>query len=81
MKDIATLSGEQVVENLLEAGLFGYINQLPYAISTNPETKPKAIFVSALRDMPLAGDFEFELQGQKKDFQTGLTALSRIAKT
>lgn len=81
VKDIATLSGEQVVENLLEAGLFGYINQLPYAISTNPETKPKAIFVSALRDMPLAGDFEFELHGQKKDFQTGLTALSRIAKT
>lgn len=81
VKDIATLSGEQVVENLLEAGLFGYINQLPYAISTNPETKPKAIFVSALRDMPLAGDFEFELQGQEKDFQTGLTALSRIAKT
>lgn len=81
VKDIATLSGEQVVEDLLEAGLFGYINQLPYAISTNPETKPKAIFVSALRDMPLAGDFEFELQGQKKDFQTGLTALSRIAKT
>lgn len=81
VKDIATLSGEQVVENLLEAGLFGYINQLPYAISTNPETKPKAIFVSALRDMPLAGDFEFELQGQKKDFQAGLTALSRIAKT
>ena len=81
VKDIATLSGEQVVENLLEAGLFGYINQLPYAISTNPETKPKAIFVSALRDMPLAGDFGFELQGQKKDFQTGLTALSRIAKT
>lgn len=81
VKDIATLSGEQVVENLLEAGLFGYINQLPYAISTNPETKPKAIFVSALRDMPLAGDFEFELQGQDKDFQTGLTALSRIAKT
>lgn len=81
VKDIATLSGEQVVENLLEAGLFGYINQLPYAISTNPETKPKAIFVSALRDMPLAGDFEFELQGQKNDFQTGLTALSRIAKT
>lgn len=81
VKDIATLSGEHVVENLLEAGLFGYINQLPYAISTNPETKPKAIFVSALRDMPLAGDFEFELQGQKKDFQTGLTALSRIAKT
>ncbi len=31
--------------------------------------------------MPLAGDFEVELKGQEKDFQTGLTALSKMAKT
>lgn len=77
----ASLNGNEVIEALLAAGIFGYINQLPYAVSTSPETKPKAIFVSALRDMPLACDFEFELQGQEEDFQTGLTALSRIAKT
>ena len=65
---------------LLEAGLFGYINQLPYAVSTTPGTKPKAIFVSALRDKPLAGDFEYELKGQEESFQVGLTALSKIAK-
>lgn len=80
-KDIDKLDGAQVKDALLEAGLFGYINQLPYAISTTPETTPKAIFVSALRDMPLAGDFEYELEGQERDFQTGLTALSKIAKT
>ena len=80
-KDAATLKGEQVKEALLEAGLFGYINQLPYAISTNPETQPKAIFVSALRDMPLAGDFEFEVKGEEQAWQTGITALSKIAKT
>ena len=79
-KDVNALSGDQVKASLLEAGLFGYINQLPYAISTNPTTTPKAIFVSALRDMPLAGDFEFELAGQEKDFVTGLTALGKIAK-
>ena len=81
VKDVNKLDGEQVKTALLEAGLFGYINQLPYAISTNPQTSPKAIFVSALRDMPLAGDFEYELKGQEEDFQTGLTALSKIAKT
>lgn len=75
------MDAAQVKEALLEAGLFGYINQLPYAVSTNPQTEPKAIFVSALRDMPLAGNFEYELKGQEADFQTGLTALSRIAKT
>jgi Na+-transporting NADH:ubiquinone oxidoreductase subunit A len=80
-RDVSSLSGEQVINALLEAGLFGYINQLPYAVSTNPETMPKAIFVSALRDKPLAADFEYEVKGQEQDFQTGLTALSKIAKT
>lgn len=80
-KDVETLDGAQVVKGLIEAGLFGYINQLPYAVSTNPESKPKAIFVSALRDMPLASDFEMELAGNEEVFQVGLTALSKIAKT
>lgn len=79
-KDIQTLDGEGVKKTLLEAGLFGYINQLPYAVSTTPDTEPKAIFVSALRDKPLQGDFEYELEGQEQAFQTGLTALSKIAK-
>lgn len=80
-KDVSKLDGKAVVDALLEAGLFGYINQLPYAISTNPSVEPKAIFVSALRDKPLAGRFEYEVKGQEDDFVTGLTALSKIAKT
>ena len=79
VKQVDNLSAEEVKSSLLKAGLFGYINQLPYAVSTRPDTEPKAIFVSALRDKPLQGDFEFELKGQEKDFQTGLTALSKIA--
>ena len=67
-KDVTSLSGDAVITALLEAGLFGYINQLPYAISTQPAVRPKSIFVSALRDKPLAGDFEYELQGQVQDF-------------
>lgn len=81
VKDVESLSGGEVVEALLAAGLFGYINQLPYAVTTTPKALPKSIFVSALRDKPLAADFEFELIGNERDFQTGLTALSKIAKT
>ena len=55
---VSGLSAQEIKDKLLKAGLFGYINQLPYAISTNPDTTPKSIFVSAMRDMPLAGDFE-----------------------
>lgn len=80
-KDVSSLSGEDVKKSLLDAGLFGYINQLPYAVSTTPDTHPKAIFVSAFRDMPLAGDFMVELKGNEHSFQIGLTALSKIAKT
>ena len=80
-KDVAKLDGKAVIDALLEAGLFGYVNQLPYAVSTNPSVMPKAIFVSALRDKPLAADFEYEVKGQEADFQTGITALSKIAKT
>lgn len=81
VKDAAALTADEVKASLLEAGLFGYITQLPYAVSADPSSEPKAIFVSALRDKPLASDFEYELEGQEKDFQTGLTALSKMAKT
>lgn len=78
-KDLAALDGEAVKQALLEAGLFGYINQLPYAVATTPDSAPKAIFVSVLRDMPLAADFEVEYRGNEAALQAGLTALSRIA--
>jgi len=80
-KDVAKLDGKAVIDALLEAGIFGYINQLPYAVSTNPSVQPKAIFVSALRDKPLAADFQYEVNEQEVDFLTGIIALSKIAKT
>lgn len=80
-KDVAAITGEQVKTALHEAGLFGYISQLPYAVITKPDVQPKAIFVSALRDKPLAGNFEYELQGNEQAWQAGLTALSKMAKT
>lgn len=81
IKDIEKLDGEAIKEALLASGLFSFIQQLPYAVTTTPDTMPKAIFVSAFRDMPLASDFEVELKGNEKDFQTGLTALSKMQKT
>ena len=73
-RDVETLTGEEVKNALLEAGLFGFIQQLPYAVATTPDTLPRDIFVSAFRDMPLAADFEAA-------FQVGLTALSKMQTT
>lgn len=79
--DLTTASGEDIQQKLLQAGLFGWLNQLPYAISATPDQQPRAIFVSALQDKPLAADFEIQLKGNEVAFQTGLTALSKMAKT
>ncbi len=80
-KDPAKMDGQQVKEVLLNAGLFAFIRQRPYDVVADPTIQPKAIFVSAFDSNPLAPDFEFALKGEEQNFQTGLTALSRMAKT
>ena len=78
-KDVEKMDGQAVLEHIMEAGLLGYVNQLPYAVATTP-VRPRTVFVSALRDKPLACDFEYEVKGQEQDFVTGLKALAKIAK-
>ena len=80
-KSVQSLSGEEVKKSLMEAGLFGFLRQRPYDVIANPEDKPRGIFVSAFDSKPLAPDFEFVLQGSELDFQTGLSALAKIAPT
>ena len=77
--DLAKATSDDVMRLLLEAGLFAYINQRPYAVVANPEDKPKAIFCSTFCDMPLAADFEVALQGNEAAFQAGIDALAKIA--
>lgn len=79
-ENVNSLSCEQVKTALLESGLFAFFLQRPYAVTANPADAPKAIFVSTFCDMPLAADFEVVLKGNEADFQTGIDALSKIAK-
>ncbi len=79
-KDVKSLSGEQIKAALLDSGLFAFVQQRPYAVVANPADQPKAIFVSAFSDMPLAADFDVALKGNEADFQTGIDALAKIAK-
>ncbi len=81
VKDVSRLSGQEVKEALMEAGLFAFIKQRPYGIVAQPDAQPKAIFVSSFDSRPLAPDFEFVLRGEERDFQTGLDALAKLAKT
>ena len=80
-KDVNALNGESVKAALLEAGMFAFIRQRPYDVIADPTMYPKAIFVSVFDSNPLAPDFEFALKGEEANFQTGLDALSKMAKT
>ena len=80
-KNVSSMDAEAVKSALLEAGLFAFIKQRPYDIIADPTVTPKGIFVSAFDTNPLAPDFEFALKGEEANFQTGLDALAKLAKT
>lgn len=80
-KNVAQLDGAAVEEALLNAGMFAFIKQRPYDVVADPTIAPNAIFVSAFDSNPLAPDFEVALKGEEANFQTGLDALAKMAKT
>ena len=80
-QNVTSMTGEQVKELLLQSGMFAFIKQRPYDVIANPNVAPRAIFISAFDTNPLAPDFELALKGEEVNFQTGLDALAKIAKT
>ena len=80
-KDPAKMSAEEMKALLLESGMFAFFRTRPYDVIAVPTQSPRAIFISAFDSAPLAPDFQFQIKGEEVNFQTGLTALSRIAKT
>ncbi len=78
--DPKSINREDIINKLLASGLWSTIRQRPYSVIANPDDKPKAIFVSAFDSAPLAPDFDFLINGQEEDFQTGLDVLSKLTK-
>lgn len=76
--DPADLDRKEVVENLLDSGLWPAIKQRPYNIIANPEQTPKSIFISAFDTAPLAPDYDFMLKESGQEFQTGINALIKL---
>ena len=79
--NLAELNAEQVKEALMNVGLFAFFRQRPFDVVPDPTDAPQAIFVSAFDSAPLAPDFELALKGEEANFQTGLNALAKMAKT
>lgn len=72
------LSREEIIELLLNSGVWPFIRQRPFGIIANPEESPKSIFISAFDSNPLAPDNDFIMPGSEINFQTGLDALKKL---
>lgn len=78
VKNVASMSGDEVKSHLLQAGCWPFIKQRPYDILANPNVAPKAIFVSGYNSAPLASDLDFVLAGKEEELNAAITALSKL---
>jgi len=76
--DPNNMSREDIVENLLNSGVWPFIKQRPYGNIANPEATPKSIFISAFDSAPLGVDYNFVMKDEEKMMQVGIDALKQL---
>ena len=72
------LTRAEIIDSLLESGIWPHILQRPYSVIANPTDIPRDIFISAFDSSPLAPDMDFIVKGEQKNFQTGIHALRKL---
>ncbi|SDZ79321.1 Na(+)-translocating NADH-quinone reductase subunit A [Microbulbifer marinus] len=78
---LASLSREQVVENLVESGLWAALRTRPYSKVPAIDAQPAAIFINAMDTNPLAVNPELVIAEHRDAFAQGVEILSRLADT
>ena len=72
------LSREEIIEKMLNSGVWPMVRQRPYSVIANPDDKPKAIFISCFDSAPLAQDNDLIIHNEGNAFQTGIDVLSQL---
>lgn len=78
VEQLATLTAEQVKQNLIESGLWTAFRTRPFSKIPAVDSKPSSIFVNAMDTNPLAADPTVVIKENAEAFQHGLTVLSRL---
>ncbi len=76
--DLASLERQQVVDNLVQSGLWTAFRTRPYSKVPAIDSVPHSIFVSVMDTNPLAADPAVIIAENSKAFEQGLTLLSRL---
>jgi len=76
--DLAALTREAVVEELVESGLWTAIRRRPYEKIPAINAVPHSIFVNAMDTNPLAGDQALAIARQPEAFVDGISVISKL---
>ena len=76
--ELSSIPREDVVNNLVESGLWTALRTRPYSKVPAIDSTAIAIFVSAMDTNPLAANPEVVIAEQSDAFKNGLTVLSRL---
>jgi len=76
--ELATLSNEQVRENLIASGLWTNLRTRPYGKIPAVDGKPSSIFVTAIDTNPLAADPVVIIKERVQDFIHGLRVIGKL---
>ena len=77
--DLASVSREDVVDNLLASGLWTAFRTRPFSKVPAPDSSPAAIFVTAIDTNPQAADPGVIIGGASGAFDDGLNIIARLA--
>lgn len=77
--NLSSVKREELMEKILNAGLWPLLRQRPFDVIASPDDTPKAIFVSGFDSSPLAPDPDFVLKGKEELFQAGIDGLNILA--
>lgn len=77
--DLAKLDAEKVKANLLKSGLWTSFRERPYGKIPAVDSKPNAIFVTAIDTRPLAADPVVVIKERSADFINGLAVIAKLS--
>lgn len=69
---------EELVEFLLESGIWPVLRQRPYNIVADPEVVPRDIFISTFDTSPVGPDLKLTVRGRMDIFQAGIDVVRRL---
>jgi Na+-transporting NADH:ubiquinone oxidoreductase subunit A len=76
--DVTSLSREDVVENLVESGLWTALRQRPYSKVPTVDSRPNSIFITATDTNPLCAKPELIITEREHDFRFGVQVIRHL---